>query len=253
MTESFEEMKARYLKQMEEMREKVDRPSSTVAEPVQNVAVASPVVRQEEPPSNPSSPFPTDGQQQMADTPMQEMPVQPQTDSETAPAMGEEPMSEQPSTEQPQPSGQRSDREPGDTGEGYMTVWVVTADEALPVAGAEVVISRMIDGDQMLQGIGTTDISGRTRTFALPTPTAAMSQSPDNPTPFARYDVSVHADGFAHAQYTNIPVFDGIQSVQRVDLVPFTSDRQDVVVDEQSNTLSELSPEDATVEEGDVG
>ena len=134
-----------------------------------------------------------------------------------------------------------------------MTVWVVTADEALPVAGAEVVISRMIDGDQMLQGIGTTDISGRTRTFALPTPTAAMSQSPDNPTPFARYDVSVHADGFAHAQYTNIPVFDGIQSVQRVDLVPFTSDRQDVVVDEQSNTLSELSPEDATVEEGDVG
>ena len=44
MTESFEEMKARYLKQMEEMREKVDRPSSKVAEPVQNVAVASPVV-----------------------------------------------------------------------------------------------------------------------------------------------------------------------------------------------------------------
>ena len=43
MTESFEEMKARYLKQMEEMREKVDRPSSKVAEPVQNVAVASPV------------------------------------------------------------------------------------------------------------------------------------------------------------------------------------------------------------------
>ena len=71
--------------------------------------------------------------------PVQEMPSQPQTAEETVPE--EEPVSEQPSTEQPQPSGQRSDREPGDTGEGYMTVWVVTADEALPVAGAEVVIS----------------------------------------------------------------------------------------------------------------
>ena len=39
--------------------------------------------------------------------------------------------------------------EPEDTGEGFITVWVVTAGEALPVEGATVVISRIVDGEQM--------------------------------------------------------------------------------------------------------
>lgn len=234
MTESFEEMKARYLKQMQEMHKTV--PEQTAVSESRPVQVsAQPPIQHEQQPSAALEVTATDRQPPKA--------------------AAEEPSSAVMSDEQSRQTvqtGPTPDREPGDTGQGYMIIWAATADEALPVPNAEVVITRVIDGKRTLQAVGTTDQSGRTQPFALPAPSASMSQSPNNPTPFARYDVSVRADGFAHAMYTNIPVFDGIQSVQRADLVPASSS-SDVVIDEQNNALSELSPQDTFGKEGDVG
>ena len=44
--------------------------------------------------------------------------------------------------------------------------------------------------------------------------------SPDNKTPYARYIVTVSAEGYIPAEYRNVPVFDGIQSVQQADIQP---------------------------------
>ncbi len=233
MTESFEEMKARYLKQMQQMREKTN-------------------VQMTDCPANSQTNQSTDYLTASADQPIQQT-----TDTLTA-GIPPQPV---PAEKQQEAVAAMEDMssaqwkgEPEDTGEGFIIVWVVTADEALPIAGATVVISRIVNGEQILQGIGQTDISGRTRSFALPAPSASMSQSPENPTPFARYDISVTAEGFAHARYTNVPVFDGIQSVQRVDLVPVTGDgNEDTTIDEQSSALSQLSPQQPGEEEGGVG
>ena len=242
MTESFEEMKARYLKQMQQMREKAD-----------GQATDRQVNSQEN--------HPADYQSVSADQPAQSTAAAPPADIPSLPSAAEKQQQTENTEAVPvavpvmeEVSAGQWQGEPEDTGEGFITVWVVTAGEALPVEGATVVISRIVDGEQMLQGIGTTDISGRTRSFALPAPSATMSQSPDNPTPFARYNISVSADGFAHARYTNVPVFDGIQSVQRVDLVPVTGDgNEDTTIDEQSSALSQLLPQQPDEEEGGVG
>lgn len=234
MTESFEEMKARFLKQMQEMHQTVPQPAEvTKSRPAQVSAQIEP--QQEQQPAAAPKVTVTERQSEISAEEPASVIISDSQNRETV------------------PDSLTPDREPGDTGQGYMTIWAATADEALPVPGAEVVITRMIDGKRTLQAVGITDQSGRTPPFALPAPSASMSQSPDNPTPFARYDVSVRADGFAHARYTNIPVFDGIQSVQRADLVPISENRDDVVIDEQSNVLSQLSPRDAFGEEGDVG
>ncbi len=234
MTESFEEMKARFLKQMQEMHQTAPQPAS--------LSESRPAEGTVQPEPKPD--------QQPAETPEVTVTKRQPVFSAEEPVSAVKPDDQNLETV---PDGVSPDREPGDTGQGYMTIWAATADEALPVPGAEVVITRMISGKRTLQAAGTTDQSGRTSPFALPAPSASMSQSPDNPTPFARYDVSVRADGFTHARYTNIPVFDGIQSVQRADLVPVSENRDDMVVDEQSSALSQLSPRDAFGEEGDVG
>lgn len=166
MEESFEAMKARYIKEMERMR-----------------------------PPAPLSP------------------------SEEKPA--ERPVSERISP----PEGDRTDppvpeKNAEDTGVGYLTVWAVTAQGAMPVPDAEVILSRIVGGENTLQGFGLTDSSGRTRTFALPTLSAGQSQSPSASAPYTAYDLLVRAEGFSVARYLGIPVFDGIASVQKAVLVP---------------------------------
>ncbi len=225
MTESFEEMKARFLRQMQQMHK--DAPEQTAIPKAETVQVSA------QPP---------------AEREAAEADLQP-SNAKKEPSSAVMSDVQNPQPIQPKPS---PDREPEDTGLGYITIWAVTADEALPVPNAEIVITRVIDGKRTLQAAGITDQSGRTQPFALPTPSASMSQSPNNPAPFARYDLSVRADGFAHVMYTNIPVFDGIQSVQRANLVPASSSG-DVVINEQSTSPGELLPQDALGEEGGVG
>jgi hypothetical protein len=132
-----------------------------------------------------------------------------------------------------------------DTGYGTLIVQAVTADGALPVAGATVVVSRMIDGRKTLQGYDTTDSSGRTGVFTLAAPSASLSQSPGNPSPYAAYIISVQAEGFGSAEFRNVPIFTGIQSVQQAVLLPvpeFGGAEDTPVIDEGEALDAETQP-----------
>ena len=54
----------------------------------------------------------------------------------------------------------------------------------------------------------------------LPAPPRAASQAPGGPPPYALYAVEVSLPGYYTNAYAEIPVFDGITSVQTVTLVP---------------------------------
>ena len=166
MEESFEAMKARYIKEMERMR-----PPAPLSPP------------EEKPAERPASERISPPEGDRADPPV------PEKNAE-------------------------------DTGVGYLTVWAVTARGAMPVPDAEVILSRIVGGENTLQGFGLTDSSGRTRAFALPAPSAGRSQSLSASAPYAAYDLLVRAEGFSAARYLGILVFDGIASVQRAVLVP---------------------------------
>ena len=113
---------------------------------------------------------------------------------------------------------------------GFLTVDVKTANGALPVENAQVTIynsARDTEKDpsslssDVIYNL-TTDRSGKTQKVALKTKSAELSQSPDEKIPFMSYNISVNADGFYDNSYLNVPIFQGITSIQEVLLIPLS-------------------------------
>ncbi|GEM_PF-266059 len=121
-------------------------------------------------------------------------------------------------------------------GRGTILFRVYTAREALPIAGARCVVTKKIGGETRELHVLTTDSSGQTRTETLPAPSRELSQSfENNIQPFALYDATVTRKDFADVVLRDIPVFDGVQSIQRVAMVP---------VAEKNNAAEEITEVD---------
>lgn len=104
---------------------------------------------------------------------------------------------------------------------GTMQFRTYTARGALPVEGAVCRIMKKFGGEQKTLFTLMTDRSGKTPAVALPAPSAAFSQNAQNTVmPYALYDADITAEGFATVNLSNIPVFDGILSLQRTAMVP---------------------------------
>lgn len=110
-----------------------------------------------------------------------------------------------------QPSGQQNGRLLG----------VVTSFNALyPVENAKVTIFSGEYEDMTVIDTDLTDNSGKTKVFILPTPDKNLSMAPDlSQKPYAVYNMLVESDGFLKNIHLNIPVFSGITSIQRSDLI----------------------------------
>lgn len=107
------------------------------------------------------------------------------------------------------------------TGRGTMAFRVYTAREALPVVGAKIIITKQIGGEMHTFSTLTTDMSGQTAPITLPAPEKNLSLDSGNKIqPFSLYDAVVTKNGYAAIRYTGIPVFDGVNSVQRAAMVP---------------------------------
>ena len=114
-----------------------------------------------------------------------------------------------------------ADFESKNTGRGTMAFRVYTAREALPVIGAKVIITKQIGGEMHTFSTLTTDMSGQTAPITLPAPEKNLSLDSGNKIqPFSLYDAVVEKNGFAAIRYTGIPVFDGVNSIQRAAMVP---------------------------------
>lgn len=110
------------------------------------------------------------------------------------------------------------------TGTGYLTVSVRAAEGAIPLQNAIVVIrpgtSVTPASDDDIIAAFATDRSGLTPRIYLPAPPRSYSDSPGGPRAYAEYSVEVSKEGYGSNVYTDIPVFDGINSVQTAILIP---------------------------------
>ena len=107
---------------------------------------------------------------------------------------------------------------------GFLQVAVKTANGALPVPNANVSIYSYSDKDNdrnILYSL-TTDNDGKTERVALAAKSKALSMSPSDSeiSPFTTYNIKVSADGFYENSYINAPIFEGITSIQPVELIP---------------------------------
>lgn len=109
------------------------------------------------------------------------------------------------------------------SGTGWLQVKVVEANGAFGIEDAQVLI---FGADESGEDSGViyslrTDPSGLAPKVALSAPPKARSLTPaEDGVPFATYHVKVSKDGYNGVEIANVPVFDGITSLQRVNLTP---------------------------------
>ncbi len=106
---------------------------------------------------------------------------------------------------------------------GTLKVQVFAADRSFPVSGAEVTVNVpfLTGGRELFRG--RTDRDGIVDGISLPAPDKNLSLDEDNTKePFALYNVRVSHPDYAAGEYSNVPVFDSVKSIQPVGLVPLT-------------------------------
>lgn len=109
----------------------------------------------------------------------------------------------------------------GNSDTGYMVVQVSALQGAVPIANADVVVTRDIGNEIYLMWYDVTDESGKSRIFELPAPPREMSEQPSNGgVPYASYNVRVAAPGFFTITNAGAQVFGGQTSIAAVDMIP---------------------------------
>lgn len=117
---------------------------------------------------------------------------------------------------------------------GMLQFRAYTARGALPVMGARIIVSKDIGGKKHVFYSLTTNDSGLTQVSSLPAPPKELSETPDSPVqPYALYDAEITAAGYNEVVIRDLPVFEGVLSVQRVPLVPDLGQDVDVIVEQE--------------------
>lgn len=121
------------------------------------------------------------------------------------------------------------------TGSGTLRVQVSLARGAIPVEGATVLITTVEETPSVLANL-VTDKSGLTERVSLPAPESSYSQTPDSGVrPYSIYNIKIQYPGYYTEEAINVPVFDKINSIQPVALIPLpenTNPSAEIVVDE---------------------
>ncbi|MBQ2730089.1 MAG: hypothetical protein IJF69_04885 [Clostridia bacterium] len=106
-------------------------------------------------------------------------------------------------------------------GVGFLKIQALSAGGAFPVMDAVVIIS---DSEGKSIASLRTDSSGLTETISLSAPPRSLSQSPPNIPlqPYSTFTVQVSKDGYYPVEDYSVPVFDGITSIQRANMIPLS-------------------------------
>ncbi len=118
------------------------------------------------------------------------------------------------------------------SGTGFLKVQVVAGRSIIPVPEARIVIIKNLDGKEYVVADVTSDMNGMTIPVSLPAPPSQLSQTPENLTPYAVYDVRVSRDGYQAINNLNVPVFDKVVSIQTARLNQAAVNGEDQVNDE---------------------
>ena len=124
------------------------------------------------------------------------------------------------------------------TGEGTLIVRVFTSNSASPVEGASVLVSFDGENGEVLVKSMITDRNGETERITLPTVSKQESLSPGIDNPYASYSIRVSAKDYFTIDSVNVPVFDGQEAVQPVEMIPLPEKFEGDIVLKSNDTGS---------------
>lgn len=99
---------------------------------------------------------------------------------------------------------------------GYLRVVTFSGNQAEPIEGARVVVSR---GDTVYANTET-DRDGTTPVIPLPSVDPALTLRPGNDQPYVPYTIQVNAEGFRPVRHENVPVYGNNYVTQPIALLP---------------------------------
>lgn len=119
---------------------------------------------------------------------------------------------------------------------GHLQVRVSTENQAIPIPGAVITITRESDNKTELIRTVIADDNGLTPFLDLPTKDRRLSLEPNHPQPYAVYNVNVTADGYFPKRFIDLPIYGGVTAIQNVSMIPLpeNGDRDDVLSYPQS-------------------
>ena len=120
---------------------------------------------------------------------------------------------------------------------GKLIVQVYTADQALPIEGANVLVTKTVDGGEELISVTKTNRSGKTEPIFLPSPPSTNSLTPDGGTRYFVYNIRVDYPGFYTMENLDVPIFGGETAIQPIALIPLPLD------DEQGKKITVVERE----------
>lgn len=124
-------------------------------------------------------------------------------------------------------------------GKGYLKVQAFSGKEAFPIVNARVIVSKNFNSSSHTFYDELTDTSGIVDDLELNTPQKDLATQDNKALPFSTYTVRVTHPYFITTVYTNVPMFDGITSIQPVNMIPRTGtpmDDNEIVYVEQEPT-----------------
>ena len=116
---------------------------------------------------------------------------------------------------------------------GFIQVQVYSGRSPIPISGAKVTVSKTLS-DKYVLSVVYTDKNGRTPTISLPAKPGTMSQTPEGTIPYTTYDILIEKESYLNVTNLNVPIFEGILSIQPVRMNADTGGGGDVY-DEKSN------------------
>lgn len=102
------------------------------------------------------------------------------------------------------------------TGVGLLKIQVFTANQAFPLEGVNIVISRVIDGDKVIFFTGATDSSGIIDNINLPTKASKADVLSPEDIIYTNYDVLAEYSKNNAVQDYTVTVFDDIKVIQPI-------------------------------------
>ncbi|WP_346885708.1 peptidoglycan-binding protein [Clostridium sp. UBA4395] len=112
-------------------------------------------------------------------------------------------------------------------GRGFIKVELFTAREVVPVSGGNIFILKSTSVDFDKGHILTTDSSGITKILEVDTPDIELSKNKDSEQiPYSVYDLYVRAPGYKDAVVEGVQVFPNEVSIQQVEMIPTTKERE---------------------------
>ena len=106
---------------------------------------------------------------------------------------------------------------------GTIKTQVFTARGAYPVEQAQVDLYKVFPEGDYLISRQYTDRSGQVNPVTVPVYQRSLSESPGDSTPYVSYRVAVTHPGFADVVIEQVPVFEGVTSLQSVNLIPMAA------------------------------